>query len=307
MANIMEVKNLTKRFGAKTVVDSISFAVPKRSFFAFLGQNGAGKTTTINMMIGLLARDGGEITYDGAAGIAAFRDKIGVVFQNNISDDLLTVEENLRTYGALYIQSPKALRERMAEVKALLSLESFAKQRFKTLSGGQKRKVEIARALFMSPEILFLDEPTTGLDPKTRADIWEIIRRLKQDRGMTVFLTTHYMEETAAADHVCIIDKGKIIAAGSPAELKAQYAYDRLMITPVDAEALERALNGASIPWTKTADTYTVKTGEAADSIELLYRLRENIRFYEAINGSMDDVFLNVVGEAPGRESEVAV
>ena len=306
MQNIIEVKNLTKIFGAKTVVDGIAFAVQRRSFFAFLGQNGAGKTTTINMIIGLLSRDGGEIVYDGSADFTAFKDKIGVVFQNNISDDLLTVEENLQTYGALYIKSPAKLKKRMAEVMTLLALDGFAKQRFKTLSGGQKRKVEIARALFMSPEILFLDEPTTGLDPKTRADIWNIIYKLKNERGMTIFLTTHYMEETAAADQVNIIDKGRIIAAGSPAELKDEYAFDRLLITPKDATTLERQLNEEKVRWEKTADTYTVRVGGAEESLSLLFRLKDNIRIFEAINGSMDDVFLNVVGEMSDQESKVA-
>jgi len=301
MQNIIEVKNLTKAFGVKTVVDGIAFAVQKRSFFAFLGQNGAGKTTTISMIIGLLSRNSGEILYDDSSDFAAFKDKIGVVFQHNISDDLLTVEENLRTYGALYIKSPTKLKERLSEVIILLQLDGFTGQRFKTLSGGQKRKVEIARALFMSPEILFLDEPTTGLDPKTRADIWAIIRKLKNDRGMTIFLTTHYMEETAAADQASIIDKGKIIASGSPAELKARYAFDRLLITPKDATALENELDGAKFKWQKTADTYTVRISGTDDSIELLYRQKENIRFYEVINGSMDDVFLNVVGEMPAE------
>ena len=305
MQNIIEVKNLTKIFGAKMVVDSIAFAVQRRSFFAFLGQNGAGKTTTINMIIGLLSCNDGEIVYDGSADFTAFKDKIGVVFQNNISDDLLTVEENLQTYGALYIKSSAKLKERMAEVTMLLALDGFAKQRFKTLSGGQKRKVEIARALFMSPEILFLDEPTTGLDPKTRADIWNIIHKLKNDRGMTIFLTTHYMEETASADQVNIIDKGRIIAAGSPAELKAEYAFDRLLITPKNAGTLEQQLNEAEFKWEKTADTYAVRIGGAEDSINLLFRLKDNIRFYEVINGSMDDVFLNVVGEIPDQKSGV--
>jgi multidrug/hemolysin transport system ATP-binding protein len=305
MQNIIEVKNLKKTYNAKTAVDGISFAVPQRSLFAFLGQNGAGKTTTINMIIGLINRNDGEILYDGSPDFMSFKDKIGVVFQNNISDDLLTVEENLRTYGALYIRPPQKLEERLAEVTALLSLSDFIKQRFKTLSGGQKRKVEIARALFMSPKILFLDEPTTGLDPKTRADIWRIIHKLKNNNGMTIFLTTHYMEETAASDQVAIIDKGKIIASGSPAELKSEYAFDRLLITPYDAAALEKHLDECAVSWDKTADTYMVKVIDTAQSIDFLCRLKDNIRFYEAINGSMDDVFLSVVGEIP-TESMVA-
>ena len=304
--SIIEIKGVTKVFGAKTVVDGISFSVPRRSLFAFLGQNGAGKTTTINMIIGILARSGGEILYDGDADFSDFKEKIGVVFQNNVSDDLLTVEENLTTIGALYIKSKAKLKERLNDVMTLLSLNDIAKQRFKTLSGGQKRKVEIARALFMSPEILFLDEPTTGLDPKTRADLWGIIHKLKKEKGMTIFLTTHYMEETADADHVAIIDKGHIITQGSPAQLKAQYAHDRLQITPKDPEILEKQLDDMSVKWQKTADTYIVRVDTPAQSIDLLCLLKDNIRFYAVVNGTMDDVFLSVVGEMPGKDEEVA-
>lgn len=297
MQNIIEVKELKKSFNEKTVVDSISFNVKKHSLFAFLGQNGAGKTTTINMIIGLINRNGGEIFYNGSPDFAAFKNKIGVVFQNNILDELLTVEENLLIYGALYIKSKQKLKERLNEIVELLSLDGFLKQRFKLLSGGQKRKAEIARALFMSPEILFLDEPTTGLDPKTRSDVWHIIDKLKNESGTTIFLTTHYMEETTTADNVVIIDKGKIIANGSPAELKSKYTFDRLLITPKNAEMLEKQFEELAIKWHRTADTYTVKINNAADSIELLYRLKDHIRFYEVIKGSMDDVFLTVVGE----------
>lgn len=208
MQNVIDVNNLTKRFNGKLAVDGVSFSVSKRSLFAFLGQNGAGKTTTINMIIGLLKPDSGDIYYHGKSDFLSYKNKIGIVFQNNILDDLLTVEENLLTYGKLYIKSSKQIKERYNEVSELLSLGSFSKQRFLTLSGGQKRKVEIARALFMSPEILFLDEPTTGLDPKTRAEVWGIIHKLKSENGLTIFLTTHYMEETALADRVAIIDKG---------------------------------------------------------------------------------------------------
>lgn len=305
MQSIIDVKDLKKSYDGKTVVDNISFSIEKRSLFAFLGQNGAGKTTTINMIIGLLVRNGGEIFYEGSSDFAAYKNKIGVVFQNNILDDLLTVEENLLTYGMLYLRSSGKVKERLNEVIALLSLNDVVKQRFKTLSGGQKRKAEIARALFMSPEILFLDEPTTGLDPKTRTEVWNIVNKLKKDNGMTIFLTTHYMEETASADHVAIIDKGKIIATGSPAELKSRYTFDRLLITPKDTLELEKQFEKLTIKSKKTADTYTVEIDDTANSIDLLYELKDNIRFYEVIKGSMDDVFLRVVGESP-REDEVA-
>lgn len=304
MQNIIEVKNLVKTFGAKTAVDGISFAVAKRSLYAFLGQNGAGKTTTIHMIIGLLSHDKGSILYNGSSDYGSFKNKIGIVFQNNISDDLLTVEENLQTYGTLYIKSSQRMKARLAEIAELLSLDAIMKQRFKTLSGGQKRKVEMARALFMSPEILFLDEPTTGLDPKTRAEIWALINKLKHDNGMTIFLTTHYMEETATADDVAIINQGKIIATGSPAELKSRHAFDRLLITPQDAALLENQLQQSRLEWEKTADTYMMKSSGTAESIELLYRLKDNIRFYEVLRGSMDDVFLNVVGENQNESGE---
>ena len=296
--NIIEVKNLKKNFDEKTVVDNISFSVKKHSFFAFLGQNGAGKTTTINMIIGLSQPDGGGIFYNENSDFKAFKNRIGVVFQNNISDELLTVEENLLTYGMLYMNSQKQVKKRLGEVAKLLSLGGLLKQRFKTLSGGEKRKTEIARALFMSPEILFLDEPTTGLDPKTRAEVWSIINKLKNDSGMTIFLTTHYVEETASADYVAIIDSGKIAASGSPSELKSKYTFDRLLITPKDASAFERTLDKLKIERQKISDTYTIKINDTVESIDFLWKSKESIRYYEVIKGSMDDVFLNVVGES---------
>ena len=297
MRNIIEVKGIKKSFGDKVVVNDISFSVDKGTLFAFLGQNGAGKTTTINMIIGLLNKECGEILYDGSIDFKGYKNKIGVVFQNNVLDDLLTVEENLLTHGALYIKSHTELKKRFNEVVELLDIGAVIKQHFKTLSGGQKRKAEIARALFTSPEILFLDEPTTGLDPKTRAEVWNIINTLKKESGMTIFLTTHYMEETASADNVAVIDKGKIIAQGTPAELKAEYTFDKLMITPRNDELFNEQLGKFDIRAQKIADTYTIKIANVEDSIIMLYEIKDNIKYYEVIRGSMDDVFLNIVGE----------
>ena len=294
---IVEVKNLSKQFDGKTVVDNVSFGIEKKSFFAFLGQNGAGKSTTINMIIGLLSRDGGEILYGGGDGLAAFKNKIGVVFQNNVLDEQLTVEENLLTYGALYINSKQKVKETYNQIIKMLELEDIKSQRFKTLSGGQKRKTEIARAIFTQPEVLFLDEPTTGLDPKTRAEVWTIINNLKSQTGLTVFLTTHYMEEAASADCVAIIDKGKISAMGSPANLKLEYTGDKLTIKPKSPQMLERQLKELERAYVKTADTYTVKVDSAPSSIDVLCRLKDNIESFEVVKGSMDDVFLNVVGK----------
>ena len=296
-SNILAVENLSKAFDGKKAVDDLSFVVQSGSLFAFLGQNGAGKSTTINMLIGLLKKDGGRVLYDGSPDFAAFKNQIGVVFQNNVFDDLLTVEENLKLYGALYLSDPKAVKSRLAEISALLSLSEFSKKKFKTLSGGQKRKAEIARALFTSPRLLFLDEPTTGLDPKTRAEVWSVLHNVRRETDMTVFLTTHYMEETAEADRVVIIHRGRLICEGSPAELKARYSHDRLLITPADAAALEKALRAKDLPFEKTADTYAVRIDDAKQSIEFLHTLKDNIRFYEVKKGTMDDVFLTAVGE----------
>jgi multidrug/hemolysin transport system ATP-binding protein len=293
---MLTVRNLTKIFDGKTAVDNLTFNVPSGSLFAFLGQNGAGKSTTINVLLGLLRCDGGEFIYEGLAGGAERKRQIGAVFQNNVFDELMTVEENLMLYGHLYLAKSK-IKPRYREVVERFGLGGFSGQRFGSLSGGQKRKAEIARALFMSPRLLFLDEPTTGLDPRTRAEVWQIIHDIRRDAGMTVFLTTHYMEETSTADKIVIIHKGRRVAEGSPAELKAQFSADRLHITPIDANLFEAQLIERGSAFERTADTYSVRMANAETSIELLYKLRKNIRFYEAAKGSMDDVFLNAVGE----------
>jgi len=306
MANIIEVKKLSKQFGTKKVVQEISFAVEKGDLFAFLGQNGAGKSTTINMIVGLLKKDSGEILYEDGRGFETFKHKIGVVFQNNVSDDLLTVYENLSFHGAMYGLGKREVEKRVQELTSLFGLDDVLGQRFKVLSGGQKRKVEIARALFMKPELLFLDEPTTGLDPKTRAEVWALIHQLKEERGLTIFLTTHYMEETTLADQVAIIDHGKIVASGTPQELKHEFTYDKLYITPHDANTFEQQLEARGLTASKTADTYLIKMGETRSSIELLHEWKEHIKFFEMLKGSMDDVFLNVIGEAMVAEEGIA-
>jgi multidrug/hemolysin transport system ATP-binding protein len=297
---IINARNLAKSFDGKPAVDNLSFAVPSGGLFAFLGQNGAGKSTTINMLIGLVARDGGEIEYDGSTDYEAFKPHIGVVFQNNVFDELLTVEENLTLYGRLYLNGEHAVKTRLREIMSLLSLSEFAGKRVKALSGGQKRKAEIARALLACPRLLFLDEPTTGLDPKTRAEVWRILHKVRCDTGMTVFLTTHYMEEAAFADKVVIINKGKLVSEGSPAELKARYSYDRLLLTPRDADALARELTRRGFGFEKTADTYAVRMDDTAQSVDLLTALRDHLLSFEAVKGTMDNVFLNAVGEGLG-------
>jgi multidrug/hemolysin transport system ATP-binding protein len=244
----------------------------------------------------LLDLDSGAVLLNGQTEDTYFRNKIGVVFQENILDDLLTVKENLLYRGSLYINDKAGVLKRYEELRSYLHLDEFENQRFKTLSGGQKRRTEIARALFSNPEILLLDEPTTGLDPETRQVVWKVIDDLRTTSGMTIFLTTHYMEEAAVADHVVIINKGKIVAEGTPAALKDQYSYDRLKLVPFNKKALVDYLESIQRPYKKVSDEYVIQVEDAKDAIQLLEVLKENIKQFEVIKGSMDDVFIQVIG-----------
>lgn len=302
MSEILRVENLSKSFGHLKAVDNLSFSVESGKLFAFLGQNGAGKSTTINMLIGSLSADNGQIVYGGNKSFKEFKDKIGVVFQNNIFDEVLTVEENLKLFGRLYSKNKDSIKERYEELAKIFKYKSFEKKKFKNLSGGQKRRVEIARALFNTPEILFLDEPTTGLDPKTRIDVWKVINNVRKETGMTVFLTTHYMEETNDADEVVIIHNGKKIAEGTPAELKEKLSSDRIKIVPKNQKRFEKLCKDLS--YEKVADQFEFLLKDAQEEIELLEKFKDEIKFFEVLRGSMDDVFLNVVGESVFGEDE---
>ncbi len=293
---IVKVEHLVKRYDEVLAVDDISFEIKRGSLFAFLGPNGAGKSTTINIMTTLLNANSGKVFLNGQEDEVYFRNKIGVVFQGNVLDEFLTVKENLVYRGSLYHNNKESVMKRYDELRDFLHLDEFEHQRFNTLSGGQKRRTEIARALFSDPEILLLDEPTTGLDPETRQIVWKVIDELKKKHGMTIFLTTHYMEEAANADHVVIINKGKIVAQGTPAELKDKYSYDRLKIVPIDKNKLVEMLNEMKRTYEKIADQYVIPVEDPKDSIALINRFKENIKQYEVMMGSMDDVFINVVG-----------
>ena len=300
MSEILNVKNLSKSFKELKAVDNLSFSVERGKLFAFLGQNGAGKSTTINMLIGTLDKDSGEIVYDNDKNFNQFKEKIGVVFQNNILDDALTVEENLKLFGRLYTNQKEDIKQRYEELANLLEFKEFEKKKFKNLSGGQKRRVEIARALFNTPQILFLDEPTTGLDPKTRIDVWKIVNKIRKDNGMTVFLTTHYMEETNDADEVVIIHKGKMIAQGSPNELKEQFSCDKLKIIPKNEKTFEKLITNLS--FTKTGEQFEFLSKDIKEEIDMLCKFKDEIKFFEVVKGSMDDVFLSAVGKAEKGE-----
>lgn len=293
---ILKVENLVKYYGELCAVNHISFDVRRGSLFAFLGPNGAGKSTTINVITTLLDQTEGQVFLNGNNDQKYFREKIGVVFQSNVLDDYLTVKENLLLRGSLYLESKKAVHERYEELSKYLYLSEFENQKFKTLSGGQKRRAEIARALFSNPEILLLDEPTTGLDPETRSLVWNVIKDLKEKKNITIFLTTHYMEEAANADHVVIIDKGKIIVQGTPAQLKDQYSRDRLKIVPKDKTSFTTICGEKKITFERISDEFIIFVDETEEALNLIHLFKDNIKQFEVIKGTMDDVFLKVIG-----------
>ncbi len=296
MDYIVRVKNLVKSYGDVIAVNDISFSVRRGSLFAFLGPNGAGKSTTINIMTTLLDANSGKVYLNEQTDDVYFRNKIGVVFQGNVLDNDLTVKENLVFRGSLYMNDKHLVMKRYQELREYLNFSEFENQRYKTLSGGQKRRAEIARALFSNPEILLLDEPTTGLDPETRQIVWKVIDDLKNNHGMTIFLTTHYMEEAANADHVVIINKGKIVAEGTPAVLKQQYSYDRLKVVPHDKAKMVDLLNSIDRAYEKIADQYIIIVNDSKDAIDLINQMKDNIKQFEVLKGTMDDVFIHVVG-----------
>jgi len=296
MDAIIKVDHLVKSYGEIKAVRDISFLVRRGSLFAFLGPNGAGKSTTINVMTTLLDADSGQVYLNEQTDEAYFRQKIGVVFQGNVLDDDLTVKENLVLRGALYLNNKKAVKERYHQLAEYLNLHEFENQRFKTLSGGQKRRAEIARALFSNPEVLLLDEPTTGLDPETRQVVWKVIEDLRTNKNMTIFLTTHYMEEAANADHVVIINKGVIVAEGTPAQLKDRYSQDRLKIVPEDKQVLRDWLDQQKRVYQKVSDQFVIPVEDSKEAIKIITILKDNIKQFEMIQGTMDDVFIEVIG-----------
>lgn len=282
------VRGLTKRYGDTIAVDDVSFDVPAGSVFAFLGTNGAGKSTTIGCLTTVLPFDSGELTvagHDVRRDGDGVRKSIGVVFQDSVLDGALTVRENLAIRARPYVASSALIRERIATLSALVELDEFIDRRYARLSGGQRRRVDIARALVHDPVILFLDEPTTGLDPASRALVWRTIHELRERTGLTVFLTTHYMEETEEADRVCIIDHGRIIADGTPAQLRARHSSSVLTLTTA-AGVEQRAV------------------ADAAEAKRILWELGDAVTDFEFRHGRMDDVFLALTGRSVSEAGE---
>ena len=295
---IIEVKDLTKKYREHTAVDGISFDVEEGELYAFLGENGAGKSTTINMLTTVLQKTSGTALICGHE-LGKEDDEIrkvnGIVFQNSVLDKKLTVRENLITRGSYYGLSKKQVEQRLEPFSERFEMKEIWNRRYDKLSGGQRRRVDIMRALINEPKILFLDEPTTGLDPKSRRLVWDYINYLRKEHGLTIFLTTHYMEETRDADRVLILDKGKIVTMGTPAELKTRYAHSKLVWYTEKSDKADALITKISSKSIYDADHYNIETDD--NITEFIYEHRDEIRDYEYIKGTMDDVFLALTGK----------
>ncbi len=293
---IFEVKNLKKNYNDLAAVKGIDFSVNKGEFVALLGPNGAGKSTTISILCTLLKQSSGDVYY-GSSRIGYDDDKIrndiGIVFQDSVLDNNLTVKENLYTRGILYYNDRKTLKTKVDEIIKTLTLEDVLNQLYGTLSGGQRRRVDIARALLHSPEILFLDEPTTGLDPSTRKMVWETMDALR-NKGLTILLTTHYMEETMNCDKVIIMDKGNIICSDTPEQLRIKYSNDVLKVIG-NLDNIKNLISDFN--YIEKQDYLAITINTAAKTIDLLHRIKKDVEAFEVIRGNMDDVFLNLTGK----------
>lgn len=296
MRNIIEIEHLNKSFGEVKAVQDISFKVKEGELFAFLGVNGAGKSTTISIICGQLKKDTGIVTIDGHTldgNMDKIKNELGVVFQDSVLDKALSVRDNLQSRAALYGITGDKFKTRLAELAELLEFGDLLKRPVGKLSGGQRRRIDIARALLNNPKILILDEPTTGLDPQTRKTLWDVIAKLRKEKNMTVFLTTHYMEEAADADYVVILDGGKISAQGTPLELKNAYTGDFITIYDI-SEAQVKLFDK---PYEMLRDAYRISVANTSEATELIIKHANIFKDYEITKGKMDDVFLAVTGK----------
>lgn len=297
MKNIIEINNLSKSFSEIKAVDGLSFKVKEGELFAFLGVNGAGKSTTINIICGQLKKDSGSVIINGCdldGNRDSIKGEIGVVFQNSVLDKALSVKDNLESRAALYGITGKAFGDRLNELSLLLDFKDLLKRSVGKLSGGQRRRIDIARALLSRPKILILDEPTTGLDPQTRKLLWSVIGDLRKNENMTVMLTTHYMEEAAEADYVVILDSGKIAAEGTPLELKNTYTGDFITLYGVSDEEVK----ALGVPFEAIKEAFRLSVKNTRQATELIINHPEIFRDYEITKGKMDDIFLAVTGRS---------
>ncbi|MCI8734507.1 MAG: ABC transporter ATP-binding protein [Clostridia bacterium] len=296
---IIEIKDLKKSFKDVNAVDGVSFNVKEGELFAFLGINGAGKSTTINVISGILQKDSGEVKicgYDIDKDADKIKGKIGIVFQGSALDKKMSVYDNLKSRAALYGIFGQEFKTRLNELCELLDFKDILKRPLNKLSGGQKRRIDIARALFHNPQLLILDEPTTGLDPKTRKIVWQVIDKLRAECGLTVFLTTHYMEEAAEADYVVILDGGKKVAEGTPHELKNLYANDFVRFYSNIDEA-EKLLAPLGYIMKKEKQFLEVELKKTNEATEIIKKNPELFTDFEVLKGNMDNVFLKVTGK----------
>ena len=293
--NIIEIKNLKKYYGEVKAVDDISLSVAEGEFFSFLGVNGAGKSTTISILCGKERRDSGEVLVGGKSidlSLDEVKRSLGVVFQDSVLDKSLSVRDNLKCRAALYGIAGKAFEERLKELTVLFDLEPVLKRPVGKLSGGQRRRVDIARALVHKPRILILDEPTTGLDPQTRKSVWETVNTLRRAGNLTVFLTTHYMEEAAESDRVVILDSGKVMANDTPLALKEKYTGDFITLYHVREEDVKTLC----LPYTAVPEGFRISVANTGEATALILKNPQLFHDYEVTKGKMDDVFLAVTG-----------
>ncbi len=301
MNKIIEIYNLKKKYGDILAVDDLSFHVNEGELFAFLGINGAGKSTTIGIICDQIEKDSGTVIVDGInldENSTKIKTMIGVVFQNSVLDKQLTVIDNLVCRAALYGMSKEAFDKKIEELNELLDLKPLLNRTLGKLSGGQKRRVDIARALIHDPKILILDEPTTGLDPQTRQMVWNVVEKLRKDNHITVFLTTHYMEETHDADYVVIIDHGKIVGTGTPNELKNKFTTDYINLYNVALQDIQKL----NLPYEEINDGFRIKINSPLVAKELIQKYPELFNDFEVVKGKMDDVFLNATGRNIGGD-----
>ncbi|MEI6091811.1 MAG: ATP-binding cassette domain-containing protein [bacterium] len=298
--NSIEVKNFTKKFGDFTAVDNISFEVEEGTIFAFLGPNGAGKTTTISTLCTIMEKTHGDLKINGND-VTHQKDKvrndIGIVFQESTLDGKLTIEENLKLHCDFYNVPKPDVKERINFVLKLVDLENRRKTSVDSLSGGMKRRAEIARGLVHFPKVLFLDEPTTGLDPQTRANVWDYIHKLQKQKNITIFLTTHYMEEAEICNKVAIIDGGKIVAHDTPYNLKKQYTSTTMKITTPDSENLQLYLGERKIKFCMDNDQVIISASQISDLLEITSKFKETITDIEINKGTLNDVFIEITGK----------
>ncbi|MDF2999952.1 MAG: transporter related protein [Bacillota bacterium] len=299
MDKIIDVSNLCKSYGQLDAVKNLSFYVERGKLFSFLGPNGAGKSTTIDILCTLMSYNGGEVIVDGLnlrRDHQAIRHRIGVVFQDGLLDSLLTVRENLTARAGFYMSDKAEIKKAVFWAAQATELGEFIDRPYGKLSGGQRRRSDIARALINTPKILFLDEPTTGLDPQTRKSIWNAIKQLRDKTGMTIFLTTHYMEEAAESDYIIVLDHGEIAAKGTPAELKTRYATDSLKLNGLNESALRQVLMDLERNFIVSFGEFTIPLSDTMEALPILEKCKAYIRSFQVLQGTMDDAFIGITG-----------